>query len=149
MKTQTKNLDGTFYAAQASHSLCPGSNPCHSSRRKSANKPPLRFAHFYFSNGVEPIHWWAKGEGAAMEFGPGAQPLRRIREDFSFLRGLYQPTAFVSTSPHLGRMQFAVRRDGQPGPQRHPRGHQLRSGFGATHRQADRGPEPGARHRAE
>ena len=37
-----------------------------------ANKPPLRFACIYFSNGVEPIHWWAKGSGAAMEFGPAA-----------------------------------------------------------------------------
>ena len=32
----------------------------------AANKPPLRFACIYFSNGVEPIHWWAKGSGASM-----------------------------------------------------------------------------------
>ncbi|HEY1494363.1 MAG TPA: hypothetical protein VGF49_07460, partial [Candidatus Solibacter sp.] len=34
-----------------------------------SNEPPLRFACVYFSNGVDPAHWWAKGEGAAMEFG--------------------------------------------------------------------------------
>jgi Protein of unknown function (DUF1552) len=73
---------------------------------KAANKPPLRFAHIFFSNGVEPAHWWAKGAGAAMEFGRAAEPLAPIREDIVFLRGLYHPKAFVSTSPHLGRMNL-------------------------------------------
>ena len=73
---------------------------------KVASKPPIRFAHLYFSNGVEPIHWWAKGSGAAMEFGKAAEPLASIREDIVFLRGLYHPKAFVSTSPHLGRMNL-------------------------------------------
>lgn len=73
---------------------------------KAANKPPLRFAHLFFSNGVEPIHWWAKGSGAAMEFGKAAEPLTPIREDIVFLRGLYHPKAFTSTSPHLGRMNL-------------------------------------------
>ena len=70
------------------------------------NKPPLRFAYIYFSNGVEPIHWWAKGSGAAMEFGPAAQPLAPIREDIVFVRGLYTRKRFTSTSPHLGRMNL-------------------------------------------
>lgn len=73
---------------------------------KAANKPPLRFAHVYFSNGVEPAHWWAKGSGAAIEFGKAAEPLAPIREDIVFLRGLYHQKAFVSTSPHLGRMNL-------------------------------------------
>jgi hypothetical protein len=73
---------------------------------KAANKPPLRFAHIFFSNGVEPSHWWAKGQGVAMEFGRAAEPLAPIREDIVFLRGLYHQKAFVSTSPHLGRMNL-------------------------------------------
>ncbi len=73
---------------------------------KASNKPPIRFAHLFFSNGVEPIHWWAKGSGAAMEFGKAAEPLTPIREDIVFLRGLYHPKAFTSTSPHLGRMNL-------------------------------------------
>src|SRR5215831_15484127 len=72
----------------------------------NVNKPPIRFAHIFFSNGVKPAHWWAKGEGKDMEFGPGAQPLAPIREDLIFLRGLYHQKAFVSTSPHLGRMNL-------------------------------------------
>ena len=70
------------------------------------NKPPLRFACVYFSNGVEPAHWWAKGSGAGMEFGPAAQPLAPIREDLTFVRGLYHQKGLVSTSPHLGRMNL-------------------------------------------
>lgn len=73
---------------------------------KVASKPPLRFAHIFFSNGVEPIHWWAKGQGAAMEFGKAAEPLAPISEDIVFLRGLYHQKAFTSTSPHLGRMNL-------------------------------------------
>jgi hypothetical protein len=74
--------------------------------RAAASKPPLRFAHIFFSNGIKPANWWAKGEGAAMEFGPSALPLAPIREDIVFLRGLYNQKAFTSTSPHLGRMNL-------------------------------------------
>src|SRR5688572_25380580 len=66
------------------------------------NTPPLRLGIVYFSNGVEPIHWWAKGQGAQMELGPGLLPMMPHREDMLFLQGLYNQTAFVSTSPHLG-----------------------------------------------
>ena len=72
----------------------------------AANKPPLRFACIYFSNGVDTHKWWAKGEGAAMEFGEAAAPLAPIREDLVFVKGLYNQTALVSTSPHLGRMNM-------------------------------------------
>ncbi len=69
-----------------------------------SNTPPLRLGIVYFSNGVEPIHWWAKGSGAGMELGPGLLPMMPHREDMVFLQGLYNQTAAVSTSPHLGRM---------------------------------------------
>src|SRR5437763_6893393 len=68
-----------------------------------ANKPPLRFGVIYFSNGVAPKDWWAKGRGAAMEFGPAALPLARIREDIVLIKGLYNHQAFVNPSPHMGR----------------------------------------------
>ena len=70
----------------------------------AANKPPLRFGCVYFSNGVEPGDWDAKGVGAAMEFGRAAAPLAPIREDIVFVKGLYNHQAFVATSPHLGKM---------------------------------------------
>jgi len=69
-----------------------------------ADGPPLRLGIVFFSNGVEPEHWWAKGSGAAMEIGPGLRPMMPHREDMLFIQGLYNQTAAVSTSPHLGRM---------------------------------------------
>jgi len=72
--------------------------------KTASNKPPLRYACLYFSNGVEPEHWWAKGSGAEMQFGPGPAPLAAHREDIVFLRGLFNKQAVLSTSPHLGRM---------------------------------------------
>lgn len=68
------------------------------------DKPPVRFGLVYFSNGVEPAHWWAKGQGAAMEIGPGLQPMERHKQDMCFLKGLFNQQAVLSSSPHLGRM---------------------------------------------
>lgn len=68
--------------------------------------PPLRLGIVYFSNGVEPIHWWAKGSGAAMEMGPALQSMMPHREDMVFINGLYNKTALASSSPHLGRMNL-------------------------------------------
>ena len=63
-----------------------------------------RFACIYFSNGVEPIHWFAKGSGATMEIGPGLAPMAPLRDDMVFVRGLYNQQAVASKSAHLGRM---------------------------------------------
>jgi hypothetical protein len=73
-------------------------------QQSGVSQPPLRFATVYFSNGVEPEHWWAKGSGAAMEIGPGLAPMKPYTEDIVFLRGLFNQSAVSSTSPHLGRM---------------------------------------------
>lgn len=67
-------------------------------------QPPLRFGVVFFSNGVEPEHWWAKGSGAAMEFGPAAAPLAPHSADLVFIQGLYSKAALDARSPHLGRM---------------------------------------------
>jgi hypothetical protein len=72
----------------------------------AAGKPPLRLGIVYFSNGVEPIHWWAKGSGATMEIGPGLTPMMPHREDMVFIRGLFSESALASSSPHLGRMNI-------------------------------------------
>jgi hypothetical protein len=68
------------------------------------SKPPVRFACIYFSNGVEPEHWWAKGSGSSMQVGPGLKPLAPLCEDIVFLRGLYNEQAVKNRSAHLGRM---------------------------------------------
>jgi hypothetical protein len=73
---------------------------------KPSQKPPLRMGIIYYSNGVEPEDWWAKGEGAAMQLGPAAAPMLPHREDLIFIDGLYNHTAAASSSPHLGRMNL-------------------------------------------
>ena len=70
----------------------------------AASTPPLRLGIVFFSNGVEPAHWWAKGAGASMEIGPGLTPMMPHREDMLFINGLFNQTALASTSPHLRRM---------------------------------------------
>jgi hypothetical protein len=72
----------------------------------ASNKPPLRFACIYFSNGVAPAHWWAKGSGGSMQLGPVLQALADHTQDIVFLKGLYNQKAVESTSPHLGRMNL-------------------------------------------
>jgi hypothetical protein len=67
------------------------------------SQPPVRFACLFFSNGVEPAHWWAKGRGAGMEIGPGLAPMQPHREDMVFLRGLFNEQAVKHKSAHLGR----------------------------------------------
>lgn len=73
-------------------------------KRAVETKPPVRFACLYFSNGVEPAHWWAKGAGADMELGPGLEPIKPFCSDMVFLRGLYNQQAVAHKSPHLGRI---------------------------------------------
>lgn len=74
------------------------------SSAEAIGRPPVRFACIYFSNGVEPIHWWAKGDGATMEIGPGLSPMQDHREDMVFLKGLFNEQAASHKSVHLGRI---------------------------------------------
>ena len=71
---------------------------------KVSDKAPVRFGVLYFSNGVEPEHWWAKQEDETMKIGPGLKPMEPYRKDFTFLKGLYNQEAASHKSPHLGRM---------------------------------------------
>lgn len=64
---------------------------------------PVRFGCLFFSNGVEPEHWWAKRVGSQMEIGPGLSPMAPYTNDFSFIRGLYNQKAVEHDSAHLGR----------------------------------------------
>ncbi|MEO1974401.1 MAG: DUF1552 domain-containing protein, partial [Pirellulaceae bacterium] len=50
------------------------------------------------------MHWWARGNGASMEIGPGLKPLQPFREEIVFLRGLFNEQSVKNSSAHLGRM---------------------------------------------
>ena len=70
----------------------------------ASETPPIRFACIYFSNGVEPEHWWAKGQGRAMTLGPGLAPMKPYVDEMVFLKGLYNEQAANHPSAHLGRV---------------------------------------------
>ncbi|CAN5638167.1 DUF1552 domain-containing protein [soil metagenome] len=58
-------------------------------------EPPVRFACLFSGNGFHSKEWWAKGEGAAMEFGRVLEPLKPLREKTLFLKGLYNAEAMI------------------------------------------------------
>ncbi|MBM3846409.1 MAG: DUF1552 domain-containing protein, partial [Verrucomicrobia bacterium] len=66
-------------------------------------QPPVRFACLCFADGVEPKHWWAKGEGAEMQLGEALRPMEPYRKDMIYLGGLFNERALEHTSVHLGR----------------------------------------------
>ena len=72
--------------------------------KPSSATPPTRFACVFFSNGVEPEHWWATGRGRNMKIGPGLEPMRPLREEMIFLKGLFNEQAREHKSAHLGRI---------------------------------------------
>ncbi len=66
-------------------------------------RPPVRFACLCFADGVEPKHWWAKGEGAEMQLGEALRPMEPFRKDMIYLGGLFNERALEHTNAHLGR----------------------------------------------
>jgi hypothetical protein len=69
----------------------------------ATNQAPIRFGCLFFSNGVEPAHWWAKHTEDGMEIGPSLAPMKPFTEDFTFIRGLFNQNAAEHKSAHLGR----------------------------------------------
>lgn len=67
-------------------------------------KPPVRFGCFFFSNGVEPEHWWAKQSHGRTKLGPCLSPLQERVDDLVFVKGLFNEQAALHPSPHMGRM---------------------------------------------
>ena len=70
----------------------------------TSDKPPRRFACVYFSNGIEPEHWWATPTPDGLQFGPCLEPLIPYRDDVCILEGLYNAQSVANPSAHLGRM---------------------------------------------
>src|SRR6059058_6079441 len=63
--------------------------------KNSSSEPPVRFACLFSGNGYHSREWWAKGDGAKMEFGKVLDPLHPFREKMLFIRGLYNEEALI------------------------------------------------------
>jgi hypothetical protein len=67
--------------------------PAHAESTSNAQLPPTRTLVTFTGMGFHSKHWWAKGEGAAMELGPCLKPLESWKERMVFLRGLWNEQA--------------------------------------------------------
>jgi hypothetical protein len=54
---------------------------------------PQRFAALFMGNGINPLHWWAKGAGPAMELSKSLEPLLPLRSKLNVVSGLFNKQA--------------------------------------------------------
>ena len=80
---------------------------------------------------------------------PALLPMMPHREDMVFIQGLYNQAAFVSTSPHLGRMNVLSGAPVSLDPNVIRVGTSMDQVLAVADRQPHGDPEPRARHRAE
>src|SRR6478752_6829011 len=50
---------------------------------------PKRFAALFMGCGINDLHWWAKGSGAAMQLGPSLAPMEPLKAKMNFVTGLF------------------------------------------------------------
>ena len=69
---------------------------------KAASTPPKRFVVQFMGTGINPDHWWAKGEGATMELSKTLQPLEPFRAKLNVINGLFnRPATGVGIHPGM------------------------------------------------
>src|SRR5437763_1110714 len=54
---------------------------------------PRRFAALFMGNGINPLHWWAKGAGADMTLGKSLEPLAPFKTRLNVVTGLFNKNA--------------------------------------------------------
>src|SRR5687767_11479759 len=67
-----------------------------------AGTPPQRFVVQFMGTGISPNEWWAKGEGANMEFSRCLKPLAPVKTKVNVINGLYnKPSTGVGIHPGM------------------------------------------------
>lgn len=64
-----------------------------SARGEAVAPTPRRFAALFMGCGVNPVQWWAKGSGEAMELGPCLTPLESLKAKINVVNGLFNKNA--------------------------------------------------------
>jgi hypothetical protein len=59
----------------------------------STASDPQRFAALFMGCGVNPEHWWAKGDGEAMELSSCLEPLAGVKTKLNVIHGLFNKSA--------------------------------------------------------
>ena len=65
---------------------------------------PRRLGIVFFGNGVNPHHWWAKGDGSQMELSKSLSPLEPIKDQLIYFNGLWNPTSVEGKGGHFPKM---------------------------------------------
>ena len=103
-----------------------------------------------FSNGVEPIHWWAKGRAPRWRSARAWRRCSRIARTWSSSRASINQQAVSHKSAHLGRIPNLLSGAlGQHRPERNSRRQNDGPGSGRADRPADRHSQPRPGHRAD
>ena len=69
---------------------------------KSPGSAPKRFVVQFMGTGISPDHWWAKGEGAAMELSKSLAPLESLKTKLNVVNGLFnRPSVGVGIHPGM------------------------------------------------
>jgi hypothetical protein len=69
---------------------------------KAAGGFPQRLVVQFMGNGINPDHWWARGEGAGMELSESLQPLAPFRSKLNVINGLFnKPSTGVGIHPGM------------------------------------------------
>ena len=64
--------------------------------------PPKRLVVQFMGTGVNPNHWWARGEGAGMELSKSLQPLDPFKTKLNVINGLFnRPSTGVGIHPGM------------------------------------------------
>jgi hypothetical protein len=67
-----------------------------------AASAPKRLVIQFMGTGINPDHWWAKGEGAAMELSQALQPLEPFKPKLNVINGLFnKPATGVGIHPGM------------------------------------------------
>ncbi len=69
---------------------------------KAPSLPPKRFVVQFMGTGINPDHWWAKGEGATMVLSKSLQPLEPLKSKLNVINGLFnKPSTGVGIHPGM------------------------------------------------
>ncbi|MCW3094781.1 MAG: hypothetical protein JWL77_399, partial [Chthonomonadaceae bacterium] len=69
---------------------------------KAASTPPKRFVVQFMGTGINPDHWWAKGEGSNMELSKTLQALEPFKTKLNVINGLFnKPATGVGIHPGM------------------------------------------------
>jgi len=69
---------------------------------KAPSAPPKRFVVQFMGTGINPDHWWAKGEGAGMELSKSLSPLEPFKTKLNVINGLFnKPSTGVGIHPGM------------------------------------------------